>query len=256
MLVTGIDYHLCRLKFLRDVTDHNPPLPHTPYFNWSFGDAVSTKLRRLLIQRKEVRLLSQLIEMTVCRDSIVHPKFYTITHSWDAELNDRSLKAKLAPGAVLSNKALRYKMTRRDFTKLLKLPLVPTWVSYIDAVSCILVVHRLLNILEWRYGNPYAWVGGITAYEKQTKNLFTGWDWQHSHPRELQDWVAAFFQTLSSQHQSYVKKRLGGYIEPYLRNKQKRFPLRKSGKRSLEEIFRIPNTPKLDFLSKPPPWTK
>jgi hypothetical protein len=254
MLVTGLDYHLCRLKYLRDIAIHKPPLPHTPYFNWNFDDAFSKKLRCLLIQRKEARLLNELIEITVCRDSIVHPKVYTITHSWDADLNDRFLKAKLAPGAILRDKALKHKMRRKDFMKLLKLPLVPTWVSYVDAVACILVVHRLLNQLEWRYGNPYAWVGGITAYENQTKELFTGWNWQYSHPRELQEWVTAFFQTLSPQHQSYVKRRLGGYIEPHLLKKQQRGPLRKSGKRSLEDIFRIPQAPMPDFLSKPPPW--
>src|SRR5688572_18691039 len=61
MLVTGLDYHLCRLKYLRDVAKHRPALPHTPYFNWSFGDALSFKIQRLLSGHKESRLQRQLI---------------------------------------------------------------------------------------------------------------------------------------------------------------------------------------------------
>src|SRR4030095_15808065 len=105
MLVTGLDHHLCRLKYLRDMAVHEPPLSYAPYFNWTFKDSLSSKLRKLLKKPGEKRLLSQLIEMTVCRDSIVHPKFYTVTHSWDADFNDKRLKAKLSPGITLGNKA-------------------------------------------------------------------------------------------------------------------------------------------------------
>jgi len=234
MLVTGLDYHLCRLKYLRDVAKHKKPLPYTPYFNWTFGQALSTKLRKLLIRPNEGRLLTQLIEVTVCRDSIVHPKFYTITHPWNADLTNGRLTARLAPGAELGSKAIQHKMRRRDFTRLLRLPLVPTWVSYVDAVVCILILHRLLNLLESRYGNPYAVVGGITAYRKQTDELFTGWDWSYAHPDDLQDWVKAFYHTLSPQDQDKVKKNLGGHLAPYLSRK-----------------YGSPKKP--EFLSKPPP---
>src|SRR5688572_2869540 len=44
LLTTGLDYHLCRLKYLRDLARHTPPLPHTPYFNWSFGQSLSLKM--------------------------------------------------------------------------------------------------------------------------------------------------------------------------------------------------------------------
>lgn len=255
MLTTGLDYHLCRLKYLRDVSIPDPPLPHTPYFNWTFGHALSKKLRQLLMGVRGSRLLRQLIEITVCRDAIVHPKFYTVTHSRDAHLIYTKLKAELPVGATLDPKAIENKMRRRDFTKLLKLPLVPTWVSYVDGVVCILVFHRLLNLLEARYGNPYAWVGGITAYEDQTKPLFTGWNWHRAHPRELEDWAKAFFQSLSADDQGRVKKNLGGQLDPYLKKRLPKIRLPAGSNPSLAAILKAIQRPpkKPDFLSKPPP---
>ncbi len=254
MLITALDYHLCRLKYLRDIATQEPPLTYTPYFNWTFEDALSKKLKKLLTRKKEGRLLTQLIELTVCRDSIVHPKFYTVTESWDTDLNYKSMKAELAPGVTLKPKAIKHKVGKRDVTKLVRLPLVPTWVSYLDAVLCILVLHRLFNLLEWRYGNPYAWVGGITAFEKQTKELFAGWNWQRGHPRELEDWVNAFYQSLSIKDQEKVKIALGGRISLYLKKKRPRIRLPSRSKRSLREIFNVvQNSPKPEFLFKPPP---
>src|SRR4030095_7292298 len=85
MLTTALDYHLCYLKYLRDVYVHKPRLPYTPYFNWEFDEPLSEKLAKLLEKTKEKHLLAQLIEITCCRDSIVHPKFYAVTYSWDAD---------------------------------------------------------------------------------------------------------------------------------------------------------------------------
>lgn len=254
MLVTALEYHLCRLKYLRDVTRHKPPLPYTPYFNWSFDNPFSEKLKKLLIRSKERRLLRQLIELTVCRDCIVHPKFYTVTESWNADFSIRSIKAKLPPGVTLRPKAVMHQMKRKHLTKLLRLPLVPTWISYADAVVCMMVLHRLINLLEFRYGNPYAWVGGITAHKRQTKELFTGWDWQRSHPRELIHWVKGFLQSLSPHDQEKVRHALGGRLAPYLNKRHPKLISLGKSKRSLSEIFdHTPKTRKPDFLYKPPP---
>jgi hypothetical protein len=256
MLATGLDYHLCRLKYLRDVARHTPALPHTPYFNWSFDDPLSVKIQRLLSGRKESRLQSQLIELTVCRDAIVHPKFYTITHSWaGVEFSDGTMTAELPPGVGHRKKTVQHKMQRREFSRTLKLPLVPTWVSYVDAVVCILVLYRLLSFLESRYGNPYAWIGGITAYEGCAKGLFTGWDWTRSHPQELEDWAQAFFLSLSPADQAKIASRLRGNITLYTRKKKRAVRVKTRKRRSsLGMIFREKVPPKLDFLSKPPPW--
>jgi hypothetical protein len=211
------------------------------------------KLPKLLKKPRDKHLLAQLIEITCCRDSIVHPKFYAVTYSWDADFQDGRLRAMLLPGNKLRSKTIENKMRRQYLTKILKLPLVPTWVSYVDAVVCILVFHRLLNLLEWRYQN-YARVGDITAYQRQTKELFTGWNWDHGYPHELKDWSKAFFQSLSVTDQDKVKKRLGGRLEPYLKKKPPRTSLDGRAKYSLTEILRERKSPpKPEFLYKPPP---
>jgi hypothetical protein len=253
MLTSALDYHLCYLKYLRDVYVHKPPLPYTPYFNWVFDDTLSVKLPKLLKRPREKRLLAQLIEITCCRDWIVHPKFYAVTQSWGADFQDGRLRAMLLPGNKLRFKTIEHKMRRQYFTKILKLPLVPTWVSYVDAVVCILVFHRLLNLLEWRYEN-YARVGAITAYQRQTKELFAGWNWARSYPRELEDWAKGFFQSLSVTDQNKVKKRLGGRLGPYLKKKPPRPSLGGGGKYSLTKILQgRKSPPKPEFLYKPPP---
>lgn len=254
MLVTGLGYHLCRLKYLRDVAKYRKPLPYTPYFNWSIDDDLVIKLERLLIKRSERRLLRQLIELTVCRDNLVHPKFHTITESMDSDFSWRKSTAGLPAGVKFRTKTIKHKMKRKDLTRRLKLPLVPTWIGYKDAVICILVIHRFLNLLDLRYGNPYGRLGGITAYQDQTTDLFTGWDWQRRHPRELQDWVSAFFQSLSEHDQAQVKKYLDDRIELYLiRKSQEKTRRATGGKQSLSEIFRQRDNPAAEFLYKPPP---
>src|SRR5688572_9621537 len=78
LLLTGLDYHLTNLKYRRDIATYTPALPHTPYFSWDIGDALSCKLENLLIRRNQKTLREQLLEITAVRDSIAHPKFYKI----------------------------------------------------------------------------------------------------------------------------------------------------------------------------------
>jgi hypothetical protein len=171
------------------------------------------------------------------------------------EFSEGTIKAKLPPGVDHQPKTVQHKMQRREFSKILKLPLVPTWLNYVDAVMCILVIYRFLRLLESRYGNPYAWVGGITAYEDQTKPLFTAWDWTRSHPRELEDWAEAFFRSLSLADQAKTEARLGSNIALYTKKKKRTVRMRTRKRRSsLGMIFLEKVKPKADFLSKPPPW--
>ena len=141
---------------------------------WEIDHALSTKLQRLLVYPKDTRLLTGLIELTVLRDAIIHPKFHTITTSWEEDSDRSDVRAKLPPGVGHRSKAEKHKMRRRGFTKLLKLPLIPTWISYRDGVVCVLVLHRVLTLLEWRYGSPYGWIGGIAAHERQRTSLTIG----------------------------------------------------------------------------------
>lgn len=120
----------------------------------------------------------------------------------------------------------------------------------------ILVAQRLLNLLEWRYGN-YASVGGITAYENQTKNLFSVAIGKKAHRHETKDWVKAILNSLSSADQNTVKKRLGGNIKPYIHTKRRTLRVRRTAKKQLlEGIFSHRNQWKPDFLSKPPSLQK
>ena len=52
LMSSGLDYHLARLKWLRDVAPYDSPLPYPTYFNWQVGDALSQKITKLLIQKK------------------------------------------------------------------------------------------------------------------------------------------------------------------------------------------------------------
>lgn len=254
LLTTALDYHLCRLKYLRDVAKHDPPLPYIPYFSWTFGDALSKKLEGLLISTKQRRLLAQLIELTICRDSIIHPKFHTIIHVIDADQELKKLKAKLPPGTSIRKKESAHKMKRKELTRLLKMPLVPTWVSYVDAVICVLVLHRFFNLVEAQYGNPYGWIGGLMAYGGEAKDLFTGWDWRKHFPSELEDWVRAFYKSLSPDDQEWIRKRLGGKVSHYLEKHKARIKMSKTSKRkSLAEIFTVKTIKKPSFLFSPPP---
>ena len=227
MFMTALDYHLCRLKYLRDVAKHNPSSFDSPYFNWAFDfdEPLGKKLETFLMHRKERSLLKRLIELTVCRDTVVHPKFYTITYAMNQDLSYKKIKAELAPGVTLREKTKRHKLKRQEFTRLLRLPVVPTWISYVDAVICILVLHRLLNLLEARCGNPYAWVGTMTAYEKETKELFVGWNWKQNHPNKMENWVEAFYNSLSTEDQEKVKRALGNNWSVYLKPQHSPFKL-------------------------------
>ena len=134
------------------------------------------------------------------------------------------------------------------------MPLVPTWLSYVDAVICILVLHRFLNLVESRYGNPYGWIGGMMAYEREAKDLFTGWNWEDHFPSELREWVQAFYKSLSPDDQERIRRRLGGKVSHYLAKQKTRIKWSKtSTRKSLAEIFAVKTTKKPSFLFSPPP---
>ena len=46
LLTAGLDFHLARLKYFRDVAKTKPALPHTPYFNWNIGTYLYDKIER------------------------------------------------------------------------------------------------------------------------------------------------------------------------------------------------------------------
>jgi hypothetical protein len=243
LLSSGLDYHLARLKYFRDVYPHKPPLPHTPYFNWKIRDSLSGKIEKLLIKRNERRLREQLIEITIMRDSVAHPKLYDLSFGRQS--------AQLSAGAEHREKALRRKLKRSERTKSLRLPLVPTWISYPDVVVCALVLNRFLNLLEATYGNPYAWVGGFSV-RNEPAGFFKDWGDKTRRNISMEEWVQGLFDSLSPADQARVNKRLGANVARYIRKRQSHHRI---GKGSVLNILRaMQSPPKPEFLRKPPPW--
>jgi|CXWL01.1.fsa_nt_gi hypothetical protein len=250
LISSGLDYHLARLKWFRDVAPQNPPLPHPTYFNWAIGDALSEKIARLLIKKTEKRLKEQLIELTIVRDSVAHPRLYLIKQAMRSDLSFGKPRAEISRGAELRPKALRRKLKGSERTKSLQLPLVSNWISYPDAVTCVLVLHRFLNLLEAKYGNPYAWVGRF--HIRNTPAGFFKDESESGLSLSMEEWVTAFFHSLSHDDQVRVKKRLGKDYSKYL---HKALPRRRFGKGTVTDIVRaMQNPPKPAFLKKAPPW--
>lgn len=251
LMMSGLDFHLARLKYLRDLTPHSSPPPHTPYFNWEIGDPLSRKIENLLFKRNERRLREQLIEMTVMRDSVAHPKLYTISEVIKPDLNITKLKAKISPGAEHRAKARDRKLKYSERTRSLRLPLVPIWISYPDVVLCALVLNRFLSVLEGRYGNPYAWVGGFSV-RNTPANFFKDWGDLTRRSLSMSEWVKGLYNSLSNEDQLRLCKRLGGSIEKYVSEHRRCVRI---GKGRMSDILRaIQSPPRPEFLRKPPPW--
>jgi hypothetical protein len=250
LMSSGLDYHLARLKWLRDVAPHDSPLSYPTYFNWQVGEALSQKITRLLIQKNETRLKEQLIELTIVRDSVAHPRLYLVRQAMRSDLSFCRPRAELSPGAELRPKALMRKLKGSERTKSLRLPLVSSWISYPDAVVCVLVLHRFLNLLEIKYGNPYAWVGRFSIrnepsgfFKDSTKTRLT---------LSMDEWARAFFHSLSQDDQERVRKRLGRDFSKYLHKILPRF---RFGRGTFSDVIRIRENPlKIAFLHKAPPW--
>jgi hypothetical protein len=249
LLSSGLDYHLARLKWLRDLTEHKPPLSVPTYFNWGIDDSLSIKVTKLLVRQREQKLCRGLIELTAARDSVAHPKLYVVKDLIKSDLSFGRSKAKLS-GSTLSKKASQIKMNRSERTRLLRLPLVPTWISYPDAVLAVLVVSRFLNLLEEKYGS-YAWAGGFSI-RNEPVGFFQGWGETTRRSITIEEWVRAFYASLSMVDQQGIRKRLGNNLSPYI---SKRRPRLKIGKGTITDILRAMHRPrKLEFLRKPPPW--
>ena len=86
-----------------------------------------------------------MIELTVVRDSVAHPRLYLVKQAMRPDLSFGRARAKLSLGAELRRKAEMRKLKGSERTKSLRLPLVSSWISYSDAVICFLVLHRFLN---------------------------------------------------------------------------------------------------------------
>jgi hypothetical protein len=208
LITTGLDHHLARLKFIRDYDHHDSLQTALPYFKWQMGDDLCKKVEGLLIGPKEKTLKEQLIELTILRDCVAHPKFYIIKDSWSEDHGWGKSSAILSQGAVHREKARTRKRAGSERTKLLALPFVSTWISYRDVVMCVILINRFLHLLARRYGHPYANVPSLL-----TQNVPDGFfnDTSHKTRRSVSfdEWTRAFYRSLSSIDKKVVGGRLG-----------------------------------------------
>ena len=240
LLIAGLDFHLARLKYLRDIARYRRPFPHTPYFDWDIGDFLTKKIENLLIRPSEKRLREQLLELTVMRDSVAHPKLYLIRELIKPDSSVSRPKA-LLRGWAHWKKTKSRKLIRSERTQLLRLPLVPTWIGYVDMVVCIIVMSRFFNLLEQKYGPWFSLLGGLMA-RNEPPSFFEGWRTTRKSI-SLNDWAQAFFNSLSETDKKTVKQRLGENVTVYF-SKPRPLPLR--------DPWQPPPEP--EFLRKPPPW--
>ena len=134
--------------WLRDIAPHKPPLSYPTYFNWKIGDSLLEKIFELLIQKTERRLKEQPVELTIVRDSVTHPRLDLIKQAMRSDLSFGTPRAELSRGAERTPKALLRKLKGSERTKTLRLPLISSWISYPNAVTCVLVLHPFHNLLE------------------------------------------------------------------------------------------------------------
>jgi hypothetical protein len=251
LLPSGLDYHLSRLKWLRDIVVESPPLPHTPYFNWEIDHFLTTKIERLLHRPSERRLREQLLEMTSMRDSVAHPKLYLVTQLIKPDDTVTEQRAKLAAGVKHRDKTIARKLKRSERTASLRLPLVATQISYVDMVVYVLVLNRFVNLLQEKY-DGYAWLGGFSV-RNIPEGFFQGWGTTTRKSILLQDWAQAFFNSLAPADQQSVEDRLGAKASKYIQ-KRVQYPRIRNRVRKDGIKYEFENTPKLEFLRKPPPW--
>lgn len=134
----------------------------------------------------------------------------------------------------------------------LKLPLVAVWISYPDVVVSALVMNRFLNLLEERYGNPYAWVGEVSV-RNDPIGFFKNWRGNISRRTiSMEEWVQGFYDSLSSDDQRKVSTRLGTDAPKYIRRRQPHIRLKQGTVTEILHAMQNPSKP--EFLQKPPPW--
>lgn len=233
LLLTGVDYHLARLKYLRDIGPDQPPPSNKP-LNWKMGDSLATKvegllaepgkeglkshllemgdslsakIEGLLTEQDEEDLKSHLVEMTLMRNYVAHSQIYEEDRATLSDDYTTEVTAKLPTGSIHRAKTLCHKDKNSEYTGLLRLPLVPTWISYPDVVACVCVLDRLQSLLVDRYGEH---LGGMTRFVVPSvpeTNFFPGIT-TGSHTVTLREWAEAFFYSLTPDCQSKLRIRV------------------------------------------------
>jgi hypothetical protein len=185
------------------------------------------------------------------RDSVAHPKLYLVKQLWRPDDSISERNAKLAKGVKHHQKTNDRKLKRSEKTASLRLPLVATWISYVDIVLCVLVINRFINLLQEKYD----WYAGTGSFSVRNipAGFFSDWGSTTRKSVQLEEWAQAFFNSLAPADQLSVQKRLGTMPSKYIEKRVNDFPIKKRVRKDDIE-YELQDIPKPEFLRKPPPW--
>jgi hypothetical protein len=178
LMVTALESHVNRLMYFE-------PL------GLSTKDNLLKKLETYLPQRKYKKLLRQTEEVTACRDAIIHAHVWEETRKSDENWKVVNQSWKVAEVTQLLGKTKRNILKRTQLSRLLGVNLMPTKVSYPDAVKAFVVILRIMRELEKEYGNPKAHVGPFPC-EPALARVFLA----IPHEDDWEDWISGTLRRL------------------------------------------------------------
>ena len=178
LMVTALESHVNRLMYFEPQ-------------GLSTKDNLLKKLETYLPQRRYKSLLRQTEEVTTCRDAIIHAHVWEETRKFDGNWKLVKQSWKVAEVTQLLGKTKRNIMKRTQLSRLLRVNLMPTKVSYADAVKALVVILRIMRELEKRYGNPKAHVGPF-PYEPALARVFLS----IPHEDNWEDWISGTLRQL------------------------------------------------------------
>jgi hypothetical protein len=178
LMVTALESHVNRLMYFEPQ-------------GLSTKDNLLKKLETYLPQLKYKKVLRQTEEVTACRDAIIHAHVWEETRKSDENWNVVKQSWKVAEVTQLLGKTQRNILKRTQLSRLLAVNLMPTKVSYPDAVKALVVILRIMRELEKKYGNPKAHVGPF-PYEPALARVFLA----IQHEDDWEDWISGTLRRL------------------------------------------------------------
>lgn len=126
------------------------------------SDNLLLKLATFLGEPEYQVLLSDMAEVSVCRDAVTHALLWEEEREFDQKGDIQHQSWRLAGVTDLRSKTSQNLVDGGTITRRLALNAVPTHVDFVDCAKALVVVCRVMRALEQKYGNPKAWVGPLT----------------------------------------------------------------------------------------------
>lgn len=200
LMVTALESHVNRLMYFEPQ-------------GLSTKDNLLKKLQTYLPHRKYKKLLRQTEEVTACRDAIIHAHVWEETRKSDENWNVVRQSWKIAEVTQLLGKTQRNILKRTQLSRLLRVNLMPTKVSYPDAVKALVVILRIMRELEKKYGNPKAHVGPF-PHEPALARVFLA----IPHEDDWEDWISGTLRRLHPSDLTDTANRLKLRVRTYNSN--------------------------------------